>query len=137
MTYLGLRKVKQMIKKIYQYKLRTFINASHAIRWADGQGTIHPHTWEVVLNIIPPVTSTSEVVKFEDIELLVQNYLQKYAGQTLNDIAPFRTINPTLENFADVLFDELTAALDVIHFQLVQLDLGESAKRFYSISLAD
>ncbi|MGO2969315.1 MAG: 6-carboxytetrahydropterin synthase, partial [Leuconostoc falkenbergense] len=28
-------------------------------------------------------------------------------------------MNPTLENFADVLFDELTAALDVIHFQLV------------------
>lgn len=42
MTYLGLRKVKQMIKKIYQYKLRTFINASHAIRWSDGQGAIHP-----------------------------------------------------------------------------------------------
>lgn len=40
-----------------------------------------------MLNIIPPVASTSEVVKFEDIELLVQNYLQKYAGQTLNDIA--------------------------------------------------
>ncbi len=35
MTYLGLRKAKQMIKKNYQYKLRTFINASHAIRWAD------------------------------------------------------------------------------------------------------
>ena len=81
MTYLGLRKVKQMIKKISQYKLRTFINASHAIRLADGQGTIHPHTLEVVLNIIPPVTSTSEVVKFEDIELLVQNYLQKLRGK--------------------------------------------------------
>ena len=52
-------------------------------------------------------------------------------------MAPFRKINPTLENFADVLFDELTAALNVIQLQLVQLDLGESAKRVYSISLAN
>ena len=29
------------------YIFTTYLNASHAIRWAEGTGQIHPHTYEI------------------------------------------------------------------------------------------
>ncbi len=98
-----------MGNKIFTYKLRTFINASHAVRWQDGQGAEHPHTWELILDIRPNVGT--EAFKFESIEQVMNASIEPFAGQFLNTVAPFDEINPTLENFTDILFDLITSAL--------------------------
>lgn len=48
---------------------------------------------------------------------------------------PFDQIVPTLENFADQLFDLLSDALAKIDCQLYDLSVGESPTRYYSVSL--
>ncbi|MFT9388537.1 MAG: 6-carboxytetrahydropterin synthase [Leuconostoc sp.] len=122
-----------MGNKIFTYKLRTFINASHAVRWQDGQGAEHPHTWELILDIRPNVGT--EAFKFESIEQVMNASIEPFAGQFLNTVAPFDEINPTLENFTDILFDLITSALLEISCQLIELSVGESPTRFYHVTL--
>lgn len=122
-----------MGNKIFTYKLRTFINASHAVRWQDGQGAEHPHTWELILDIRPNVGT--EAFKFESIEQVMNASIEPFAGQFLNTVAPFDEVNPTLENFTDILFDLITSALLEISCQLIELSVGESPTRFYHVTL--
>ena len=61
--------------------------------------------------------------------------IEPFAGQFLNTVAPFDEINPTLENFTDILFDLITSALLEISCQLIELSVGESPTRFYHVTL--
>ncbi|WCE43531.1 hypothetical protein PGB25_00210 [Lactiplantibacillus plantarum] len=33
------------------YKIKSYVNASHAVRWATGSGKKHTHTWEIVCEL--------------------------------------------------------------------------------------
>ena len=119
--------------KSYNYELKTFINARHAVRWEKGEGAEHPHTWELVLDIKPNHYPFD--VKFEYIENVIEKALATFSGQRINDVTPFDKINPTIENFADYLFDILQEALQDIDCCLTRLIVGESPTRLYTVHL--
>jgi len=48
----------------HTYKIKSYINASHAIRWASGSGKKHTHTWEIVCEL----HTNDAMVAFYDIE---------------------------------------------------------------------
>lgn len=123
------------VPKKYVYRLRTFINASHAVRWEQGQGAQHPHTWELILDI--EALGTPASLKFEDIEQVIDATVEQFSGHFINEVPPFDKENPTLENFADYLFDILTTALQEINCKLLNLSVGESPLRFYNVALAE
>ena len=124
-----------MGNKVFTYKLSTFINASHAVRWPDELEAEHRHTWELILNI-QPITA-GKLLKIDDIEEVIEASLQTFSGRFLNDMSRFDNVNPTLENFTEILFDDLTQALSGISMQLVELSVGNSPTRFYHITLED
>lgn len=124
-----------MKDKVFTYKLSTFINASHAVRWPDEMEAEHRHTWELILSIRSAVARS--LVKIDDIEEVINKAVQSFSGRFLNDMSRFDQVNPTLENFTEILFDDLTAALSTISFQLVELSVGNSPTRFYHITSDD
>ncbi|MGH2325228.1 6-carboxytetrahydropterin synthase [Leuconostoc lactis] len=124
-----------MGNKVFTYKLSTFINASHAVRWPDEMEAEHRHTWELILNIRP--ITAGKLPKIDDIEEVIEASLQTFSGRFLNDMSCFDNVNPTLENFTEILFDDLTQALSGISMQLVELSVGNSPTRFYHITLED
>ena len=124
-----------MRQKSYTYKLRTFIKASHAVRWQGVLGAEHPHTWELILEIRPTVEQFT--LKFEDIEAVIADSIAPFHGQLLNNVQPFDQIVPTPENFAEQLFDLLADALTEIACQLHDLSVGESPTRYYSVALRE
>lgn len=124
-----------MGNKVFTYKLSTFINASHAVRWPDEMEAEHRHTWELILNIRP--ITAGKLLKIDDIEEVIEASLQTFSGRFLNDMSRFDNVNPTLENFTEILFDDLTQALSEISMQLVELSVGNSPTRFYHITLED
>lgn len=124
-----------MGNKVFTYKLSTFINASHAVRWPDEMEAEHRHTWELILNIRP--ITAGKLLKIDDIEEVIEASLQTFSGRFLNDMSRFDNVNPTLENFTEFLFDDLTQALSGISMQLVELSVGNSPTRFYHITLED
>lgn len=50
----------------YSYKIRSFFNASHAVRWENGIGQQHTHTWEVVCELS---SSADKTVIFKEMKI--------------------------------------------------------------------
>ena len=123
---------KRMAKKQYSYKIRSYVNASHAVRWEEGTGKEHIHTWEITCEI---KTLNNHMVVFDDIEAVLESVFSVYAGGFLNEIAPFDKINPTLENVTEYLFQVIGEKLNEIQANLIRIEVGESPKRLYCISL--
>ena len=118
--------------EIYTYKIKSYINASHAVRWEGGNGKQHNHTWEVITEI---TLDDDQLVPFNQIEDMLKQTFGEYNGKFLNEVAPFDTINPTLENITKLLFKLLSRVLKGNQANLVRLEVGESPTRFFCISL--
>ncbi|HRO58151.1 MAG TPA: 6-carboxytetrahydropterin synthase [Burkholderiaceae bacterium] len=48
-----------------------------------------------------------------ELERVLDEVLGRYRDRTLNELAPFAGLNPSLERFAKILHDELLARLDL------------------------
>lgn len=123
-----------MKKQRHTYKLKFYLNASHAIRWEGGIGQQHNHTWEIMVEI---KTKDDQMVIFDDLEKSTKALFTGYSGKFLNEVAPFDTINPTLENVAQYFYDIVAAKEEEFQAELCRIEVGESPTRFYCIAPID
>ncbi|MEI2413817.1 6-carboxytetrahydropterin synthase [Ligilactobacillus salivarius] len=82
--------------KIYSYRLKFYLNATHAMRWSDQIGEEHPHTWEIICQVMKK--EQNHFIRFNDIEDQIQKIIEPLQNQFLNTLAPFDKTNPSLEN---------------------------------------
>ena len=113
------------------YKLKFYVNASHAIRWEKGVGQQHNHTWEFICEIM---TKDDHMIVFSDIEKALESYFTRFSGKFINEVAPFDEINPTLENFAEFLFEEVSKTVESFKAELIRIEVGETPVRFYCVT---
>lgn len=113
------------------YKIKSYVNASHAIRWENGEGKKHTHTWEIVSEL----HTTDEMVAFYDIEKHLKQVLDGISGQFLNDLPEFETVNPTVENVAEYLFTKISETLQDNGAKLLRIEVGDSPIRSYCIDV--
>jgi 6-pyruvoyltetrahydropterin/6-carboxytetrahydropterin synthase len=116
---------------VHSYKIKTYVNASHAMRWKDGEGKQHNHTWEVVCEI---KSKDDAMIVFRDIEQKIQDVLGSFSGQFLNQLPYFESINPTVENVTIWLFDLITPEMEKLSAELTRIEVGESPTRSYVIT---
>lgn len=114
------------------YKLTSYINASHAVRWEGGIGKEHMHTWAVICEIH---INDNRMVPFNAIENELKEVSSRFSGKFLNTVPPFDQINPTLENLTTYIFQLLSDLLRRNNAVLTRLEIGESPTRFYCITL--
>ena len=117
-----------------QYKFKFYLNARHGIYKNGVMGEIHPHTWEIVINV---VKGRDETVKFHHLEHRVEEFLSAYQDKTLNDVPPFDMINPTLENICEYFKEELTKILNRNGWIFLMMEISESPSMSYVVSLID
>ncbi|WP_186803293.1 6-carboxytetrahydropterin synthase, partial [Lapidilactobacillus concavus] len=55
----------------------------------------------------------------------------------LNELPYFKTINPTVENVTEWLFDLITPKLEELSARLIRIEVSESPTRSYCISVED
>lgn len=125
------------MQKQYSFKITTYLNAAHAIRWEDKAGQIHPHTWEIITQIKALNQTSFPNYRFTQIEELLTEVLKPFAQSTINHIAPFDELNPTIENFTDHLFDQFNQALTKLDCQLLTLEVAESPTRSCVITITE
>ena len=120
---------------IYQYVCKFYLNASHFIYINDKPGAPHSHCFEFVLDI--GTKNKENFISFTEIETLVEDILQPYQEQLINEISPFNEINPTLENMA-TYFERVFLAQLVVHdWLLITLELSETPTRSYLINVVE
>ncbi|WP_407893992.1 6-carboxytetrahydropterin synthase [Lacticaseibacillus sp. N501-2] len=121
------------MSRVYSYKLKSYLNASHAMRWEGGIGQAHNHTWEIVSEL----RTTQDMVAFNNLEKALHGVLDNLSGKFLNDLPEFETINPSVENVASYLFDEIDTVLRTEGARLVRIEVSDSPTRAYCIDIRD
>ena len=117
------------------YKIKSYVNASHAVRWATGSGKKHTHTWEIVCEL----HTVDAMVAFYDIEKNLHQALDELSGKFLNDLPEFKTVNPTVENVTEYLFTKIDndKTLRDNGAQLLRIEVSDSPTRAYCISVTE
>ncbi|MDG2542435.1 6-carboxytetrahydropterin synthase [Lactiplantibacillus plantarum] len=115
------------------YKIKSYVNASHAVRWATGSGKKHTHTWEIVCEL----HTVDAMVAFYDIEKNLHQALDELSGKFLNDLPEFKTVNPTVENVTEYLFTKIDKTLRDNGAQLLRIEVSDSSTRAYCISVTE
>ncbi|MBZ2405239.1 6-carboxytetrahydropterin synthase [Liquorilactobacillus hordei] len=120
------------MSKLYKtYRIRSYVNASHAMRWENGTGEKHNHTWELICEI---GINDEKMIIFNDIDKVIDGVTSYFSGKFLNDLPEFEDKNPSLENLTEILFKLFEAPLHEINASLIKLEVGESPTRFYAIT---
>ena len=120
--------------KYSNYKFKFYLNARHSIYINGVQGENHTHTWEIQLNTIKAV---EDFIQFNDIEKLIETFLSQYQDKYINDVEPFNSINPTLENICEYFKDKVEKVLFDSGWVLVSIEISETPARSYIIDLVD
>ena len=119
---------------VNQYKYKFYLNANHAIFINNVLGQMHPHTWEIMIEML----STKEnFVQFDKVEQSISNLLEKYQDQFLNEVAPFDKINPTLENIVIYFKQMIEEQIKEYHMVLLSIEISETPSRSYIINSYD
>lgn len=116
--------------KYSQYTYKFYLNANHSININGNRGEIHPHTWEIQIDIIQVADS---FVQFSTIEKSVEEVLSDYQDKYLNDLKPFNVINPTLENIGEFFNLTVGRKLQDEGWLLLRLEISETPSRSYII----
>lgn len=114
-----------------EYRFKFYLNASHSILINGRQGAVHPHTWEFTLDILVP---RNEFKEFNSYEQNPAEFFAQYQNITLNDVQPFDSIVPTLENMVEYFGDELRKSIREDGGELLRIEGSETPTRSYVIS---
>jgi len=115
------------------YKIKSYVNASHAVRWKSGTGKKHNHTWEIICEL----HVFEGMVSFFDIEKSLNQAIDGLSGKYLNDLPEFKVINPTVENVTEYLFDKIDGILRQNNAVLLRIEVSDSPTRSFCIDVTE
>lgn len=118
--------------KFNQYKFKFYLNGSHSIYLEGEQGQPHPHTWEITIDIIK---AREDFVQFNVVEKSAEQLLAKYQDCYLNDVEPFDTLNPILENICEYFRERFSRLLLEKGWILLRIEISETPARSYIIDM--
>ena len=74
---------------------------------------MHGHNWKVEVEVCGnKLDNIGMVIDFKEIRNMTKNVVNQLDHRFLNDLIPFKVINPTAENIAQYIYEELTKAMN-------------------------
>ena len=113
---------------MYEVSVQEHFDAAHYLRGYQGKcENVHGHRFEVIVSL--KATQTDNVgLAYDFVQLREQ--LKKVLGRfdhvCLNDISPFDNINPSSENIATTIYDELKQKLHGTTVSIADVEVWES-----------
>ncbi len=114
-----------------EYKFKLYLNANHYVIFNGKKGESHPHTWEFAIELL---VDKDKFIMFLDFEKAIDDFLEPFQDKLLNDIKPFDTIIPTLENMLDYFAPIFYEEIKKIGGLLIKIEASETASRTYVYS---
>jgi len=102
-----------LVLSIYELVIHTQFAAAHRLREYDGNcERLHGHNWRIdVVLRGEALNELGMLVDFRDAKRLIEDATARFDHRYLNDLEPFRDVNPTTENIARTVFDAVAAGL--------------------------
>ena len=90
---------------------------------------MHGHNWKVEVEVSGNVLdNVGMVLDFKDIRNSTNDIVDKLDHRFLNDLEPFKKINPTAENIAKYIFLELSKVINNNEARIKSIKLWETEK---------
>ena len=97
----------------YELVVKADFGAAHYLREYRGKcERLHGHNWKLDIYLTAEkLNADSMVLDFVEAKAVIRDVLEKYDHYHLNEVPPFDRLNPTSENIARVLAEEVQARL--------------------------
>ena len=98
---------------MFEVSVEETFSAGHALRNYKGKcENPHGHNYRVQVTFSgPDLDANGLLVDFVELKKVVHSVLDRLDHQWLNDFPPFDAINPSAENIAKYIFEEVNAGL--------------------------
>jgi 6-pyruvoyltetrahydropterin/6-carboxytetrahydropterin synthase len=113
---------------MYQISVEQHFDAAHFLRGYQGKcEALHGHRFRVVVKIKAAwVNDIGIAYDFVELKQHLGDILAKFDHTCLNDVSPFDNINPSSENIAATIYDELKPKLAGAPVSLAAVEVWES-----------
>ena len=113
---------------MFEIAVEMDFDAAHSLRGYKGKcEALHGHRFKIVVSV--KRNKLDEIGLAYDFTLLKKNLgeiIAKYDHTNLNDVSPFTRINPSSENIAVTVYDELKKKLTGAPVSLAYIEVWES-----------
>ena len=91
---------------------------------------MHGHNWKVEVEVCGnKLDNIGMVIDFKEIRNMTKDVVNQLDHRFLNDLIPFKVINPTAENIAQNIYEELAKAMNSKQqIQVKSIKLWETEK---------
>lgn len=97
---------------MFEIQVHSEFCAAHAIIIAGTREPVHGHNWEVVATIAgETLDSDGLLCDFHSVESFLREIIGPFHNRDLNQVPPFDRLNPSAENVARYIAEELQGRL--------------------------
>ena len=98
---------------MYKIYIETHFDAAHQLIGYQGEcGKLHGHRWKISVEVeTDQVNDIGICMDFKDLKAYTDEVINLFDHQHINEIPPFDQLNPTAENLAKFIFDEVNKKL--------------------------
>ncbi len=99
---------------MFKVSKEMMISATHRVREHQGGcERIHGHNWKVIVTVASmELNNMGMVIDFKDLKHAMHKIVMPMDHNDINVYPPFDVINPTSENLAKFIFDEMSKELN-------------------------
>jgi len=112
----------------YELMIETHFAAAHSLRDYPGDcARLHGHNWRVELYVMcEKLDNLGLAVDYKVLKRELKAAIAAWDHYNLNDVAPFNTVNPSSENVARILYEEMAKRLDDGRLHVSRIVIGET-----------
>ena len=116
---------------MYEIIVEKHFDAAHFLRGYQGKcESMHGHRYRVVVKIEAEKLNDIDLAyDFTDLKRHLKDILELYDHTCLNDLPPFDKINPSAENIAATIYNELKEKLSADTVKLTSVEAWESPEQ--------
>lgn len=94
---------------MFELTVKSHISSAHHLNNYDGKcANIHGHNWQVAVSVKgSQLNDDGLLVDFVILKQRINDLLETLDHKNLNEISPFDKLNPTSENLAKYIFEQL------------------------------
>ena len=115
---------------MFVLKIVTDFASAHSLRDYPGDcARLHGHNWQVEVMVCSQVLNESGIaIDFREIKSQTKLVVKRLDHQYLNEIKPFDVLNPTAENIAKYLFDEIAVLINNQNVKVKEVTIWETQR---------
>lgn len=113
---------------MYELKIVTHMAAAHQLRdYEGGCEKLHGHNWKIEVHVTgSELGQNGLLIDFKRVKEATARHLKELDHTFLNDLQPFKSVNPSSENIARHLYQSLSRDLNDGNVKVSRITAWES-----------